>query len=574
MSLSVVFHGSVDGDDGPFQVASATGWARFGEWVESLPHNFMTLRRLMAVGEVKDSSVLSGELHAALIFRRPLNPAVLETARQFQEILGAGDVDEVVTISADADAPVPDEVTTNAHSLDAAMSTLDLFLRGGASGVANVFCPTGPGGGVDPSCSWSSGGVAVHGTTTEHLDSILSNGIHVNEAARVYDPVHYQGDRSKSVFVIKSDHDSLPEDLNVMLNDGGLKDAMIHARAAALKNPNAEGVVLILRIPKGKSLTLDKEAIDGYSYYGDRIAPEHIVGYVRLGKGTDISPGWTQGLEVTRVRNEDAIIGYLPYVLLGKGPAKPIDNMNPLVTSVPYFLSGNAFCPTGAGGGVDPSCSPGGVGTVADAQHAARQARIALALSGPIERAEHLSAVQKAEYKAAVSKVIGSMSPKALDRLSEGVKRVTYHSDVVSLTRSVATRDPAIGEWLRDNSGPGKTLVVKGMYTTATNHLDLDGASTLNGVRSGPEHFMAHEMWHALDKGHAVSNSREWQVAWHTEMRGERLTKMAGTSSAEAFAEFGRLLSVGGKSHEEIRKAFPRASAVIERHGLWPMKNG
>jgi hypothetical protein len=97
MSLSVMFHGAPDGDDGPFQLASGSGWAAFGEWAESLAKSHL-LKELVEDGTVSDSGKLSKQLKKALRKSPPDNPDVEDTARQLLKRLGVGRGEESVTV--------------------------------------------------------------------------------------------------------------------------------------------------------------------------------------------------------------------------------------------------------------------------------------------------------------------------------------------------------------------------------------------------------------------------------------------------------------------------------------------
>ena len=93
MSLSILFTGASDGDDGPFFLASASEWALFGEWAEGLPSEYAAVKAL-ADGEVKGTDELSRQLTAALAAhppREPLPQGLLD--------LGVGDPDETATVT-------------------------------------------------------------------------------------------------------------------------------------------------------------------------------------------------------------------------------------------------------------------------------------------------------------------------------------------------------------------------------------------------------------------------------------------------------------------------------------------
>lgn len=94
MSVAVRFWG--DGDDGPFQVATANGWRLFCEWASKLP-GFPALKELARDGASSDTSRLSQQLRAAIKLGSP-PPAVRSTAEGFLARVGVGHEDEQIQI--------------------------------------------------------------------------------------------------------------------------------------------------------------------------------------------------------------------------------------------------------------------------------------------------------------------------------------------------------------------------------------------------------------------------------------------------------------------------------------------
>ncbi len=70
MSLSVMFTGAQDGDDGPFQLASASGWSLLSEYLSHDPglkiHPLSSLRELVTAGETKGSQRLAVDVVKAM----------------------------------------------------------------------------------------------------------------------------------------------------------------------------------------------------------------------------------------------------------------------------------------------------------------------------------------------------------------------------------------------------------------------------------------------------------------------------------------------------------------------------
>lgn len=101
MGLSIMFHGASDGDDGPFSLASASGWGLVTNWVETLPpKEYSTLWILVRTGEVDDTYQLSQELERALAEHPPSVPGVVHTLNHLQTTLGIGNPAEIATVVA------------------------------------------------------------------------------------------------------------------------------------------------------------------------------------------------------------------------------------------------------------------------------------------------------------------------------------------------------------------------------------------------------------------------------------------------------------------------------------------
>lgn len=113
------------------------------------------------------------------------------------------------------------------------------------------FCPTGKGGGVDPTCSPSDdqGGswydesevVAYHGTAEDHLRDILKEGLVTGK----FNNWAYQKGFEKNVYVAKN-----------------LGDAMTFGTVAAQTAGDDEYAIIKVRIPKGVKKPLDERLND------------------------------------------------------------------------------------------------------------------------------------------------------------------------------------------------------------------------------------------------------------------------------------------------------------------------
>jgi 8-oxo-dGTP pyrophosphatase MutT (NUDIX family) len=95
VSLSVVFHGSEDGDDGPFQLASAVGWSAACAYLSKLPKTYRALHSLADKGEASDTARLALELRK---MPQPKEEAVRHTLVELADNLGVGSRDETATV--------------------------------------------------------------------------------------------------------------------------------------------------------------------------------------------------------------------------------------------------------------------------------------------------------------------------------------------------------------------------------------------------------------------------------------------------------------------------------------------
>jgi hypothetical protein len=100
MSLSITFHGTVDGEF-TFSLASAVGWKLATKWMNSLPAKFGKLHTLSKKGEIKDTLTLSNELKEALDRLPPEDKNVRTTIKDLIDTIGIGDSDEYATVLMD-----------------------------------------------------------------------------------------------------------------------------------------------------------------------------------------------------------------------------------------------------------------------------------------------------------------------------------------------------------------------------------------------------------------------------------------------------------------------------------------
>jgi hypothetical protein len=96
--LSIRFTGAPDGEDGPFDLASAGAWAAFGRWAESLPAaDYPLVRALADDGAAAPTYLLVEQLAAAVEAFPPPN-RVRETADRILKLVRVGDPEETAVI--------------------------------------------------------------------------------------------------------------------------------------------------------------------------------------------------------------------------------------------------------------------------------------------------------------------------------------------------------------------------------------------------------------------------------------------------------------------------------------------
>lgn len=157
----------------------------------------------------------------------------------------------------------------------------------------------------------------------------------------------------------------------------------------------------------------------------------------------------------------------------------------------------NSFCPTGKGGGQDPSCSPG----------------------TSKERLKSMTSTLSTEGQKAVA--------RNLKQVKEYDDQATLDEAMIKKYGSKPTSDQRQASYSRE-----------------------DG--TLHVVKSIPDSVLAHELGHVVDgKSEEVSSRHEFQQAYLKE--GHKLSDYATTDRTEAMAEMFRLRhELGPKAVEKL----------------------
>lgn len=186
--------------------------------------------------------------------------------------------------------------------------------------VLNVFCATGPGGGVDPTCGKGDWSVPLfHSTSKWNVDSIKSNGFNVAP-----------GTFGEGVYFSLKEH------------------------AGAATGTNAKDAATIkVRVDVKRPLEMDLRGADESKWKG-------YAEWMAITKGDTRAAGRQALLDA----GYDAVsvkFGTTEYrLILDPSKIKIVD------------MTANVFCPTGEGGGVDPTCSPGEGGSTAASTKAGR----------------------------------------------------------------------------------------------------------------------------------------------------------------------------------------------------------
>jgi hypothetical protein len=234
----------------------------------------------------------------------------------------------------------------------------------------------------------------------------------------------------------------------------------------------------------------------------------------------------------------------------------------------------NAFCPTGPGGGVDPTCSPKGtpLSVFADAA------------------ASHPIAEVRERAGAAVEHIAGRLTATAAARVAENVQKVVFHETVFQVEAAVrrhAAVDKQLGKETLNAGGAflgddiHEVHILSGYEGLSSGQSDLKPQDP----KAADRHVLAHEIGHAIDGPKSeYSSDRNWAKAWVTEIGSSgfagllagpgrkkvTLTKYAKESPSEGFAEFSRLLHGSDVPLADVERKFPRCIAYWRSKKLWP----
>ena len=190
-----------------------------------------------------------------------------------------------------------------------------------------------------------------------------------------------------------------------------------------------------------------------------------------------------------------------------------------------------------------------------------------------------LSDEQKLHYSTATETVLDNMGVEALKRFAENTKGgIHFYRDISSVKEGVISNLEKMGPRAEQALGFMRNLkgTVAGAYQGGSKgsvHVDGDKTRASANRAEKAHEVYAHEFAHAIDGRRGVgagriSDGKDWQGAWKSEISGGKLNKYAASKSSEGFAEFGRLLLARGHDHAEVKRQFPLSYGVWRKHGL------
>lgn len=201
----------------------------------------------------------------------------------------------------------------------------------------NVFCATGPGGGVDPTCPAGSGGVGTTpaGKQRDAIDSVI-NSPEVLSELNVQEYMYHVTDRKNLKSIEK---EGLKFGSPRASSTGEIRGVYLTDSVEDLSKQGGDiggGDTVVLKVKtKGLDLRLDPE----YYYYDDK-TEKGAKKYVEL---------INEGAESYALYSPKSIP--VSHIEVVKSPTR-----NYIVND----FTENVFCATGPGGGVDPTCPKGG----------------------------------------------------------------------------------------------------------------------------------------------------------------------------------------------------------------------
>lgn len=470
----------------------------------------------------------------------------------------------------------------------------------------NVFCATGEGGGVDPTCGAGVGApttkefknwfgdskvvdesgaplVVYHGTASE-FDTFRTGTKNSWSDTLGFDTYFFsEGKATASTYSgqfangkIQENYLSIKKPLEIDANGGEWMDALSEAIEK----------IQTYRTPEEKEFIEVKERFNeqyGYEaeYEPDNVPEEatrkvedagrrltdHILANKKLYQTAKKQPYGYDGIVVKNVLDmtaagvDEDITDYSPFTTVyiafkpnqikstkNKGTFSATDDR---ITNVTITDLVNVFCPTGAGGGVDPTCSPSGSSHVTTLSVDRMNADERAAITSAIDKA-----LTVAGRKIRINKIaIGESKYSA--HYSGGKGEVIIGDGTLEYARDVDSIHKFRDEVQREH---GTVNTTKELGNTSAEILALEVAHELG-------HHVEHVLQLDLQKAHRnVSDAGG-------DLSSETIQKMSGYSTVniqERFAEAHALVSMGmsDRMPKSVRDWYDAALATADPEGL------
>jgi hypothetical protein len=483
--------------------------------------------------------------------------------------------------------------------------------------TGNAFCPTGLGGGIDPHCSPNEGGGMVAAptkigrkdmttdtagkelaTTTEKLMEVAAARVAprwsvsepdlrtlLNEEGVGKDFENYKGDelkRAAAEYFIRqwassSGHPVAVAAVSSVANSMGLDYKLLkhHEGTNAWINSRPE----LKRATDSLGKAIYDSTQNWLSQRGITELEVHRVGGLSENRlfsswSTTFGGARAEGGGGERVKASVPVKYVFSVAGAGFGTLHETEAvLLPRPKGVTVVL--NAFCATGPGGGIDPTCSPKGTSLSVFADAAA----------------SHSSAEVRERAGAAVEHIAGRLTATAVARVAENVQKVEFHETVFQVEAAVR-RHAAVDKQLgKESLNAGGAFLGDDIHEVhiLSGYQGLSGSGQGNLAPPDPKaadrHTLAHEIGHAIDGPKAeYSSDRKWVSAWLAEVGSSgfaglltgpgrkkvTLTKYAKESPSEGFAEFSRLLYGSDVPLADVERKFPKCIAYWRSKKLWP----
>lgn len=159
-------------------------------------------------------------------------------------------------------------------------------------------------------------------------------------------------------------------------------------------------------------------------------------------------------------------------------------------------------------------------------------------------------------YRETLRGVFRGISDQGITRLDENVSQYRFYVDVEAATSSY-----------RELTGSEFPEFVEGFFDHENGEVHLNGGYEWSGNwHDDPaSSTYAHEIGHALDRGHELSDNKGWQEVWEREILGGALGKAGDINAAEGFATFAEVVLLRRKDAETF---FPLCTDYWRKQGL------